>query len=134
MGKIDAGRKATPEEALQANTEAMDLALKIDPLNLKYAAEYIRQNRPSPEAIAMLGFITQALKDAAQQLAKEERLRKGRSKGGFQAAESRRNKSTRRALAFEMIDKGLETPVIKVRTGFCTSHINNLRLVPTSER
>lgn len=53
----DPGRLATPEEAQQAKAEARTLLQEIAPLNLPRAAEHIRSNPPSAEAVAILGFI-----------------------------------------------------------------------------
>jgi hypothetical protein len=52
----DPGRKATPEEAGKAFSEAHQLLVELLPLNLEKAAEYIRNNSPSAEAIAVLAF------------------------------------------------------------------------------
>lgn len=54
--KTDPGPLSTTEQAIKANNEALMLLRAIWPLNLPYAAEYIRQNPPSADAIAMLGF------------------------------------------------------------------------------
>ena len=55
--KPDPGPKATPEEALRANLEALDLIRRIEPLNLSYAADQVRALNPSAEAIATLPFL-----------------------------------------------------------------------------
>ena len=49
------GRRSKPEEGRRAFLEAEALREALWPMNVPLAAEYIRQNRPSPEAIALLG-------------------------------------------------------------------------------
>jgi hypothetical protein len=63
---VDPGRKATPEEARKANAEAFALLAAIEPLNLPKAAERIRANPPSAEAVAMLASLYQRLLQRAR--------------------------------------------------------------------
>ncbi len=62
----DPGPHATPELAFKAKAEARALLKVIRSLNLEYAAEHVRQNPPSPEAIAMLGFYAYELFTSAR--------------------------------------------------------------------
>jgi len=58
---VDPGRKATQAEARAANGEAIELLKALAPLNLLAAAEYVRSNPPSAEAVATLAFLYQRL-------------------------------------------------------------------------
>lgn len=57
MSKVKPGPRATPQQAYSANIEAINLLAKIERLNLPRAADYIRRNPPTAEAIASLAFI-----------------------------------------------------------------------------
>ena len=86
------GRKATAEEALQANAEASVLEQKIRPLNLKSAADYIEQHPPSAEAIATLPYL---LLDVSE--AERKRIRKvWQDKGLAKSIESRQEAAARK--------------------------------------
>ena len=65
---IDPGRFATSEEVQKAEEEALALLQTLYPLNLPKAAEHIRDNPPSPEAIATLGFSAYRVIDSAQSM------------------------------------------------------------------
>jgi hypothetical protein len=54
---IDPGRKATEEEASEANAEGLRILMEIEPFNLPAAAEIISRNRPSSETIARLAYL-----------------------------------------------------------------------------
>ncbi len=58
---VDPGPLSTPERVRKASAEAQDLLRAIIPLNLPYAADYVRRNPPSDDAIAMFGFYTYEL-------------------------------------------------------------------------
>lgn len=53
---VDPGPPASPEQGYKAELEAHNLLEAILPLNIPAAANYIRKNPPSPEAIAKLAF------------------------------------------------------------------------------
>jgi len=61
--------KQHEQVVLKARKEAHALLKKLYPLDLLPAAEYIRNNPPSPEAIAMLGFHVHEVLDKAQRSA-----------------------------------------------------------------
>jgi len=63
---IDPGPFATAEQARKAEEEALALLQTLWPLNIPYAAEHIRNNPPSAEAIATLGFSAYRVIDSAQ--------------------------------------------------------------------
>lgn len=54
---VDSGPFATPEQARNAKADALNLLRAITPFNLPRAADYVRRNPPSADAIAMLGFL-----------------------------------------------------------------------------
>jgi len=73
----DPGPRATPEQAQQANEEALALFRALLPLNLPRAADVVRSAPPSPEAIAMLAFVAH---DLMMRLGQRERA--ARPRGG----------------------------------------------------
>jgi hypothetical protein len=58
----DPGRRATPEEASKAWAEVIDVLRKIEPWNLPKAADYVRSDPPTAEAIALGFFAVEILK------------------------------------------------------------------------
>lgn len=53
-GPNDPGPIAEPRRVAKADAEVLDLLRHIDPLNLSFAADYIRKHPPSADAIAWL--------------------------------------------------------------------------------
>jgi len=121
---IDPGPYATPEQAQKANDEAYTILLEILPMNLPSAAEYIRSNPPSAEAIATLPFLYQDL------VTNEQRRKRfpGSSKGGIEAAKTNKlNAAQKQGLVFKCLDQNLPVWVIAERVGYSEGHIRKLR-------
>ncbi|SPJ18705.1 hypothetical protein SBBP2_890022 [Burkholderiales bacterium] len=85
-GPIDPGPLAPPERVRPARDEALALLKAIYPLNLSHAADLIRDNPPSPDAVAMLGFIAHAVFASAR-----NRSNKGREHPQSLAAQIRKH-------------------------------------------
>jgi hypothetical protein len=76
--KVDPGPRATPQERRRTWAEVEGLIRAIEHLNTPFAARYVRENRPSDEAIATLAFYgreilnSKASRDAAAQRYKND--------------------------------------------------------------
>jgi hypothetical protein len=55
--KSTPGPKASPARAQKASAEAFELLRALFPFNLPRAAQYVRDNPPSPDAIATIAFL-----------------------------------------------------------------------------
>ena len=121
MKEIDFERDApgprSGPEGKRAFTEAEALRNALWPMNVPLAAEYIRQNPPSPEAIALLGLAWY-----------EHIIMPGRREGGRKGAETRKLEAApRQERVFHLLDQGCSLGQIHERTGYSEGHLRKLK-------
>jgi hypothetical protein len=75
--KSTSGPRASPARAQKANAEAFELLRVLLPFNLPRAAEYIRDNPPSPDAIVTIAFLAYDVLTRERERANARRPRSG---------------------------------------------------------